>query len=142
SEYGGSVAVDALGGVYVVGGTGGDGTDALILKFDAACNLQWKRTWDGAAFEPYSLDSARFVRVDPLGDVVVLIHGVTGSNQPDYVVMKYAPATGETIWTATWGDNGGDTPRDMELDAAGDIYVAGISGFFDGARFSTIKLHG
>jgi len=72
----------------------------------------------------------------------VLIHGVTGSNQPDYVVMKYAPATGETIWTATWGDNGGDTPRDMELDAAGDIYVAGISGFFDGARFSTIKLHG
>lgn len=142
SEYGGSVAVDALGGVYVVGGTGGDGTDALILKFDAACDLQWKRTWDGAAVEPYSLDSARYVRVDPNGDVIVLIHGVTGSNQPDFIVEKYAPQTGATIWSADWGDNGGDTPKDMELDAAGDIYVVGSSGFFETARFSTIRLRG
>ena len=142
SEYGGDVAVDPQGGVYVVGGTGGDGTDALILKFDAACDLQWKRTWDGAAFEPYTLDSARYVRVDPQGDIVVLIHGVTGSNQPDFVVVKYAPQTGDTIWTATWGDNFGQTPRDMELDADGDIYVAGTYGFFETSRFSTIKLRG
>jgi hypothetical protein len=140
SEYGGSVAVDALGGVYVVGGTGGDGTDALILKFSAACELQWKRTWDGAAVEPYSLDSALSVLIDPNGDVIVLIHGVTGSNQPDFVVVKYAPATGATIWTASWGDNGGDTPRDIELDAAGDIYVAGTSGFFETAAFSIVRL--
>ncbi len=142
SEYGGSVAVDALGGVYVVGGTVGDGTDALVLKFDAACELQWKRTWDGAAVPPYSLDSARHVRIDAHGDVLVLIHGVTGSNQPDFVVVKYAPATGATLWTATWGDNGGDTPLDLELDAAGDVYVAGTSGYFESARFSTIRLRG
>ena len=142
SEYGGSVAVDALGGVYVAGGTGGDGTDALVLKFDSACDLQWQRTWDGAAFEPYSLDSARYVRVDPNGDVVVLIHGVTGSNQPDFVVAKYDPDSGATIWTTSWGDNFGQTPRDMELDADGDIYVAGTWGFFETARFSTIKLRG
>jgi hypothetical protein len=67
---------------------------------------------------------------------------VTGSNQPDFVVVKYAPATGATIWTASWGDNGGDTPRDMELDAAGDVYVAGTSGFFETAAFSTIRLRG
>ena len=140
SEYGGSVAVDALGGVYVAGGTGGDGTDALILKFDAACTLQWKRTWDGAAVAPYSLDSALYVRIDPNGDVIVLIHGVTASNQPDFVVVKYAPATGATIWTATWGDNGGDTPRHLELDADGDVYVAGTSSFFENAVFSTIRL--
>ena len=142
SEYGGSVAVDALGGVYVAGGTGGDGTDALIMKFDAGCELLWKRTWDGAAFEPYSLDSALSVRIDPKGDVIVLIHGVTGSNQPDFVVVKYAPATGTPIWTAMWGDNGGDTPREMELDANGDIYVAGTSGFFQSAVFSAIRLRG
>lgn len=142
SEYGGSVAVDGFGGVYVAGGTGGDGTDALILKFDAAGDLLWKRTWDGAAFEPYSLDSALHVRIDPNGDVVVLIHGVTASNQPDFVVVKYEPDTGATIWTAMWGDNGGDTPRDMELDAGGDIYVAGTSGFFASAVFSTIRLRG
>jgi len=28
----------------------------------------------------------------------------------------------------------------MELDAAGDIYVSGTSGFFEGARFATIRL--
>jgi hypothetical protein len=142
SEYGGSVAVDALGGVYVAGGTAGDGTDALILKFDAACDLQWKRTWDGAAFEPYSLDSARTVRIDPNGDAIVLIHGVTASNQPDFIVMKFAPATGATIWTASWGSNGGDTPQQMELDAAGDVYVAGTSGFFAEAAFSTVRFRG
>lgn len=142
SENGSSVAVDALGGVYVVGGTGGDGTDALILEFDSAGELLWKRTWDGAAFEPYSLDSALRVRIDPNGDPIVLIKGVTAWNQPDFVVVKYAPGTGATIWTATWGDNGGDTPRDMELDANGDIYVAGTSGFFETAVFSAIRLRG
>ena len=142
SEYGGSVAADALGGVYVAGGTVGDGTDALVLKFDDDCNLLWKRTWDGAAVAPYSLDSARHVSLDPNGDPIVLIHGVTGSNQPDFVVMKFAPATGATLWMATWGDNGGDTPRNMELDAAGDIYVSGTSGFFESARFATIRLRG
>jgi hypothetical protein len=66
---------------------------------------------------------------------------VMGSNQPDYVVRKLAPADGSLIWHATWGFNGGDYPRDMELDAAGDVYVTGTGiDFID--KYSTIKLAG
>ena len=141
-EYGGSVVTDASGNVYVAGALGADGTDALVLKYDASGVLQWMRTWDGPAFEPYTLDSAGKVVIDPNGDVVVLIHGVMASNHPDYVVVKYAPDTGDTIWTSIVGDNGEDAPRDMELDAGGDIYVTGTHGVFQTSKFFTIKLRG
>jgi len=138
SEYGGSVATDALGNVYVGGGTVGDGADAMVLKFDAAGQFQWKRIWDGPAFAPYSQDSVLEILMDPSDVPVVLIHGVMGSNHPDYVVVKYDPSNGNTIWEANWGSNGEDSPRDMAIDASGDVYVTGTTL----AVFSTIKLRG
>jgi hypothetical protein len=141
SEHGGSIVVDAQGGVYVCGGTTGDGADALIVKFDAAGVLQWTKSWDGQAFGPYSQDNALLVRLSPAGEPVVLIHGVMAGNQPDYVVRKLAPADGALIWHATWGVNGGDYPRDMKLDAAGDVYVTGVGiDLID--KYSTVKLAG
>ncbi len=141
SEHGASVATDAQGGVYVGGGTVGDGADAMVLKFNAAGQFQWKRTWDGPALAPYSQDQVQELLVDANGDVVVMIHGVMGSLHPDYVILKYSPGNGATIWQAVWGVNGGDFPRDMEIDAAGDIYVTGTGINFND-RFSTIKLRG
>jgi hypothetical protein len=141
SEHGASVAVDAAGAVYVGGGTVGDGGDVLMLAFEPNGQLRWKRTWDGAAWGPYSQDSAQEVLVDPSGDPVVMIHGVMASLHPDYVVIKYAAATGATLWQATWGVNGGDHPRDMELDAQGDVFVTGIG--IDGQdKYSTVKFKG
>ncbi len=141
-EYGGSVVTDASGNVYVTGALGADGTDAMVLKYDAGGALQWMRTWDGPALEPYTLDSAGKAVIDPNGDLVVLIHGVMASNHPDYVVVKYAPDTGATIWTSITGVNGEDAPRDMELDANGDIYVTGTFGVFQPSKFFTIKVRG
>lgn len=141
SEYGGSVVVDADGAVYVGGGTVGDGGDALVLKLDASGQVQWVRTWDGPAAAPYSQDSVQGMTLDPDGNPVVLIHGVMNSLHPDYVVVKYAASTGDVIWEARWGVNGGDYPREIEMDAAGDFYVTGI-GINLNDRFSTIKLRG
>jgi len=60
---------------------------------------------------------------------------------PDYVVVKYAPTNGATLWEATWGVSGGDFPSDMEVDAAGNVYVTGIGiDFID--KYSTIKVRG
>jgi outer membrane protein assembly factor BamB len=114
----------------------------MVLKYDASGALQWMRTWDGPALEPYTLDSAGDVVIDTNGDLVVLIHGVMGTNHPDYVVVKYAPDTGDTIWTSIVGVFGEDAPRDMELDANGDIYVTGTYGVFQESEFFTIKLRG
>jgi hypothetical protein len=141
SEYGASIAVDPEGRLYVAGGTVGDGADALIVSFGADGAFAWKRTWDGPAWGPYSQDGAQEIVVDPSGQPVVLIHGVMASSHPDYVVLKLAPATGATTWQATWGVGGGDYPRDMEIDAFGDVYVTGTGiDFID--KFSTIKVRG
>jgi hypothetical protein len=138
SEHGQSVAVDAAGRVYVAGGTTGDGGDTLVLSFEADGALRWQRSWDGPALAPYSQDSGLKILVGPDGNPVVLMHGVMGSNQPDYVAVKYAAATGDVVWEATWGVSGGDYPRDMEIDAAGDVYVTGTGiDWID--KYSTVK---
>jgi hypothetical protein len=45
------------------------------------------------------------------------------------------------VWEAVWGVSGGDFARDMEIDAAGDVYVTGTGIDFVN-KFSTIKLRG
>jgi len=141
SEHGGAIVVDAAGNVTIGGGTVGDGADALILGFDSNGQFRWKQVWDGPAFAPYSQDNALKVLLDPSGDPVVMIHGVMASLHPDYVVVKYAASDGAKIWETAWGVAGGDFPRDMEIDAAGDIYVTGTGLNFTN-QFSTIKLRG
>jgi hypothetical protein len=141
SEYGAAVATDADGYVYVGGGTVGDGPDCLTMRFTAAGQLQWQKTWDGPAPSPYSQDYLQGIVVDPHGNPVVLIHGVMNSLHPDYVVIKYAAGDGAVIWETNWGVNGGDFPRDIKMDADGDFYVTGTGiNFTD--QFSTIKLAG
>ena len=141
SEFGSSIVTDAAGNIYVTGGTTGDGPDVLTVKFDANGVFQWKQVWDGAANAPFSLDSPVKILLDPNGDVVVAITGYAASLHADYVVVKYAPATGATIWEKSQGVSGDDFPADMEIDAAGDIYVTGTGiDFID--KYSTIKLRG
>jgi len=143
SEYADSVVTDAAGNVYLGGGTVGDGTDAMILKFSSAGVLQWQRVWDGPALAPYSLDSARELAITPDGNLVALIHGVMGSLHPNYVVIKYDPADGSTIWETNWGLSGEDSPRQMMIDPAGDIFVTGTALSPEGNdRFGTIRLRG
>jgi len=142
SEHAGSVAVDAAGNVYLAGGTVGDGPDAMILKFNSSGALQWKRVWDGPAQAPYSLDNAFQILVDQAGDPVVLIHGVMGSLQPDYVVIKLNPASGLNIWETHWGGNGGDYPLTMLLDDSGDLFVTGSSIITGFNRYGTIRVRG
>ncbi|MBL1215983.1 MAG: hypothetical protein D8M59_00640 [Planctomycetes bacterium] len=141
SEHGAAVATDAAGNVYITGGTVGDGPDVLMLKFDDQGNFQWKHTWDGPAWSPYSQDHGLDVLVGPDGNPVAMIHGVMNSLHPDYVVIKYEAANGSVLWEANWGVNGGDFPADMEIDAIGDVYVTGTGLNFND-MFSTIKLRG
>jgi hypothetical protein len=141
SEFGSSIVTDEAGSIYVTGGTVGDGPDVMTVKFNTGGVLQWRSIWDGAAFAPFSLDSPVKILRDPNGDVLVAITGYAASNHADYVVVKYAPANGAVLWEKSWGVTGDDFPVDMEIDAAGDIYVTGIGiDLID--KYSTIKLRG
>ena len=138
---GSQLLADAQGNVYVVGTVTGDDTDALVASFDADGGFRWKRTWDGPAWSPYTQDAGRQLRFAPDGALVVLIAGKMASQHPDFVVLELDPATGATSWEATWGTPWADHPVDVEVDAAGDVYVTGRSD--EGSqRISTVKLSG
>ena len=67
--------------------------------------------------------------------------GYTTSSHPDYVVVKYAAASGTPLWQGSFGVNGGDYPADMAIDGFGDVFVTGVGiDFID--KYSTIKLRG
>ncbi len=141
SEYGVSIVADAVGNIYVLGATVGDATDIMTLKFNSGGVLQWRSTWDGPAFGPFSNDAPVKILLDPNGDVLVAIVGEMASNHPDYVVIKYDAANGGVLWEKNWGVSGGDFIADMEVDATGDVYLSGIGiDFID--KFSTVKLRG
>jgi hypothetical protein len=141
SEFGASIVTDPAGNIYVVGGTVGDGPDVMTLKFNSAGVLQWREFWDGTGFPPLDQDSPVKILLDPAGNVLSCITGYTPSGHPDYVVVKYAASNGATLWEGGFGVSGGDFPSDMEIDAAGDVYVTGIGiDFID--KYSTIKLRG
>jgi hypothetical protein len=141
SEFGSSIVTDAAGNLYVAGGTVGDGLDVMTLKFNSGGVLQWRKVYDGPAFGPFSQDSPVKILLDPSGNVLVAITGYQGDNHADYVVNKYAPGNGALLWSKNWGVSGDDFPADMEIDAAGDVYVTGIGIDFIN-KYSTIKLRG
>lgn len=141
SEFGASIVTDSAGNIYVIGGTVGDGPDVMTLKFNSGGILQWRKVWDGTAFPPLDQDAPVKILLDPSGNVLSCITGYMASGHPDYVVVKYAPTNGATLWEATFGVSGGDFPSDMEVDAAGDVYVTGIGiDFID--KYSTVKFRG
>jgi PQQ-like domain len=142
SESGEAVVADALGNVYVGGNTSGDGPDTMVLKFDETGQLLWKRTWDGPAASPFSSDTVKGIALDPAGNPVLMAHGIWHSLHPDYVLIKYAASNGAVMWETNWGTRGGDFARQMEFDAAGDLYVTGTGLEIGDNRFATIKLQG
>jgi hypothetical protein len=141
SEYGAGIVGDAAGNIYIIGGTTGDGPDVMTVKFNSAGVVQWRKTYDGTAFSPLDQDGPVKILLDLAGNVLSCITGYMGSGHPDYVVVKYAAANGAKLWEATFGVSGGDFPTDMEIDAAGDVYVSGIGiDFID--KYSTVKFRG
>lgn len=141
SESARHVVTDAAANVYVAGSTVGDGADVHVLAFDLVGKLLWRTTWDGPAAAPYSQDSAQQIALDADGNVLVLIHGVTHSLHPDYIVAKYDANDGTLLWQARHGVSGGDFPREMVIDAAGDVYVTG-TGIDSIDKFLTVKFDG
>ena len=144
---GNAIAVDVAGNVYVTGSTivAPLAYDYITIKYDAAGNEQWVRTYDGTA---NSLDMAKFIAVDGAGNVYitgqsigritrVIISRLTGY---DYVTIKY-DAAGNQLWRQIYNGPGSqhDIPNGMAVDAAGNVYVTGESGNGVNTDYATVK---
>lgn len=116
------VAVSAKGQVYVVGSSQRAAGDykLVVLKYSAAGDRLWVRTWAGPAG---SSPSGHRVAIDAKGRVVVVGQGkVKGATH--LFVAQYTSA-GKRLWArvSTAGYMG--VVRDVYVDDANNIYIAG-----------------
>ena len=140
-DYGGAVAVDGSGNVYVAGrslATWGShpvrlftADDAFVAKLKPAGGLDWNTFLGGST----GGDGAEAITVDGSGNIYVAgfsygdwgvspIRAYTGS--ADAFVAELFPAGGR-IWNTFLGGSGFDTANGIALDVSGNIYVAGTS---------------
>jgi hypothetical protein len=127
--------VDAEGGVVVAGttrgllaGTANAGqTDVFVRRYDVRGRALWT-----TQFGSTERESAIAVRSDELGNVIVTgaigdpFIDPTAAGEPDAFIAKLDP-NGVVLWTRQFGTSDDDSPRGLELDADGNILVAGAS---------------
>jgi Secretion system C-terminal sorting domain len=126
-DGGKDVTVDANNDVIAAGTFSFSATDInyLVVKVDGVTGLlDWSYS-NGTT----NNDEAKIVKTDASNNIYVGGHSDVGSGTSyfDFLVMKYAPTGGAPTNQATVdaGFNGLDTPNAMELDAAGNIIIAG-----------------
>jgi hypothetical protein len=110
------------GSVYAVGNQDQDpsGGTMLLVKFDAARNLLWQRTYRPAgAIGAW----ASVVATDAAGNAVVG-GGSTDGADADIAVVKWS-AAGTRLWTAIRDGGGSDWVSDIAVAADGRVCVCG-----------------
>ena len=122
----GAMAVDAAGNVFVA-------VCRTMLKYSSAGLLLWTNSFEG--------DSVGAIALDRRGNVFATGAAAGGGG---YVTMAYSNA-GLPLWTNRYHGPGygSDSPTDIAVDAAGCVFVTGISPMgadpFTNRRFTTIK---
>lgn len=137
-----SLSLNEAGGVYVAGGSTGSGTDFdyCVVKYAANGDTQWVRRYNGpenAGDFAYSL-----VR-DGSGNIYVTGNSYGGVSFSDIATIKYN-TNGETLWVRRYNTpanpgNFDDIAKALTVDASGNVYVTGYSGFLPDFDYLTIK---
>jgi uncharacterized delta-60 repeat protein len=129
-----AIAVDADGNVYVTGQSSGSGTgfDYATIKYDDDGDLEWVTRYNGPAND---LDRANALAVDNNGNVYVtgLITTLVDEdnvNFTDIATIKYN-TTGVQQWVGIYNLKGHDEANALAVDALGNVYLTGVSGFED-----------
>jgi hypothetical protein len=123
-----SLKVDKSGNVYVTGESLGNGTgyDYATIKYDGDGKQLWVTRYNGAG---NGNDGALDMGLDGLGNICVTGYSA-GSSSRDYATIKY-DSSGKELWTARYSGltNGDNVAHSLVTDSAGNVYVAGQSGF-------------
>jgi hypothetical protein len=133
SDLSQSVAVDAIGNVYISGQTRGDlgGSnagfdDVFVSKFDSDGEEIWTSQIGSDEFD-YSYS----VAVDASGSVYVagrtfgdLGGPVSSDNTPDLFLSKF-DSDGNELWTNQMGSGSGDSANSVAVDLLGEVYITG-----------------
>lgn len=132
------LALDSEGNVYVVGYVRDEPDapyDYLTIAYDTDGNERWVKRYDHG----YS-DIARAVAVDAQGNVYVTGSSYDAVSGNDFLTLKY-DTNGNELWISRYDHGPSDGGQHLTLDAAGNVYVAGLSGDTEAfsLAFSTVK---
>jgi hypothetical protein len=137
-----ALALDRDGNVYVTGTSREDSAWCITtVKYDAAGSQFWVNR---LSFPGDLWAGGVDVVVSESGDVFACgYRGITGFNY-DYVVVRYNPLTGDTVWTRFFDrspDHDDDEPTAIAADRSGNVIVTGFSNsvFSYGYDYCTIK---
>ncbi|MFC7670962.1 SBBP repeat-containing protein [Hymenobacter humi] len=137
-----ALAVDAAGNAYVTGITtrAAGNTDYATVKYSPTGQQLWVAYYDGPA---NGSEQAWAIAVDAGGNVYVTGDSAGAGTSGDYATVKYS-ASGQQLWAARYNGptSGGDYAQALGLDAAGNVFVTGISYRDDNSTsgdFATVK---
>ena len=122
-----ALALDQSGNVYVTGrskNSSGD-WDCVTMKYDAANGSTLKTV----KYDAGGNDVPKALAVDGSGNVYVTGGSQHFSNDYDCLTIKYNAGL-DTVWTRRYNNpvaNDYDMANHMALDAAGNVYVTGMS---------------
>jgi hypothetical protein len=136
-----SLKIDAAGNAYVTGYSWGNYANYATVKYDRDGNQMWAKRYSGGFGE-----LATEVEVDANGSVYVTGysgHSVAGDAE-DFLTVKYSP-TGEQLWVNRYDSlpgNRNDQAAELEINAAGDCFVMGLSDAFSNGYTILQKING
>ena len=126
-----SMSLDPSGNVLLTGFsyTAFTHQDYLTVKFDSNGNRLWTARFSGNG--DFGQDTPSAISVDNNGNAYVTGYSPRGANFSEFATVKYDP-DGNQLWVARYNLGGDyDAAIDLALDAAGNVYVTGLS--FDGS---------
>jgi len=139
------IDVDRFNNVYVSGRTPGNNYDFnfCLIKYNAAGQQQWIRTYNGPANDEDEIYSAA---IDTIGNIFVTGTSVVSGQGYNIITQKYNPS-GTILWTATQNGsaNQNDAAYGIEIDQNGDVYVGGkiqVEWSYSATDYCTIKYNG
>jgi len=134
NEIGYGVAIDSQKNIYIAGGNGTSfpNFDALLLKFNSAGELVWKRTYDGGSY-----DNSWALYIDSNDDIYFISDSILTSY--DTVLLKY-DSSGNFLWSSIIGGFAYQTCYDITIDSNGNIYLAGLNGSSPSYNYLVVKL--